>query len=179
MKGASQLIAALSLHGLHLCVVERMEGQVLHFTVVLKVYTHTHTHRRESATSSECFKDNGEACYLFEEEVVGQVVEHHGVAGVDGVGPRQQLHAVLDGVGLLVVELQHRQPHQGSHAFRIELEGSTESQTSLFQFVELHKTVAHPQADLSCSETEEEDTTLSHYYFNTVHDVDEQYLACV
>lgn len=37
MKGASQLVAALSLHGFYLCVMESMEGQMLHFTVVLVV----------------------------------------------------------------------------------------------------------------------------------------------
>ena len=43
--------------------------------------------------------------YLFEEEVVGQVIQHHGVAGVNGVGPREELHTIFDGVGLLAVEL--------------------------------------------------------------------------
>lgn len=36
MEGTSQLIAALSLHGLDLGVVECMKGQMLDFTVILK-----------------------------------------------------------------------------------------------------------------------------------------------
>lgn len=35
VEGTSQLIAALRLHGLYLRVVERMKGQMLHFTVIL------------------------------------------------------------------------------------------------------------------------------------------------
>lgn len=35
VKGAGQLVAALRLHGLHLCVVESVEGQVLDFAVIL------------------------------------------------------------------------------------------------------------------------------------------------
>lgn len=37
VKRTSQLIAALSLHGLNLCVMESVESQMLHFTVVLIV----------------------------------------------------------------------------------------------------------------------------------------------
>lgn len=87
--------------------------------------------------------------YLFEEEVVGKVVEHHGVAGVDGVGARQELHSVLDGVGLFVVELQNRQTDKRSHTLRIKLQGTAESQASLLQFVEFDETVAHPEPHLS------------------------------
>jgi len=35
VEGAGQLVAALCLHGFHLGVMEGVEGQVLHFTVVL------------------------------------------------------------------------------------------------------------------------------------------------
>lgn len=87
--------------------------------------------------------------HLFEEEVIGQVVEHHGVARVDGVGSRQQLHSVFDGVGLLVVELQNGQANQSSDTLWVELQGSTESQTGLLQLVEFHKAVSHPEPHLS------------------------------
>lgn len=97
----------------------------------------------------EYFKHNRTSSYLFEEEVVGEVIEHHGVAGVDGVRPRQELDSVLDGICLLVVELQNRQPHKSSHTLRIKLKSSAKSQTSLLQFVELNETVAHPQPYLS------------------------------
>lgn len=90
-------------------------------------------------------------CYdnLFEEEVIGQVVEHHGVARVDRVGSWQQLHSILDGVGFLVVELQNGQANQSANTLWIELQGSTKSQTGLLQFVEFHKAVAHPESHLS------------------------------
>lgn len=35
VKRASQLVAALSLHGFNFCVMESMEGQMLHFAVIL------------------------------------------------------------------------------------------------------------------------------------------------
>lgn len=54
--------------------------------------------------------------HLFEEEVIGQVVEHHGVAGVDGVGSGQELHSIFDGISFLVVELQNGQANQSSNA---------------------------------------------------------------
>lgn len=92
------------------------------------------------------------ARHLFEEEVIGQVVEHHGVAGVDRVGSRQQLHSIFDGVGLLVVELQNGEANQSSNTLWVELQGSTESQTGLLQFAEFHKAVAHPEPHLSCIE---------------------------
>lgn len=91
--------------------------------------------------------------YLLEEEMVGEVIEHHGVAGVNGVGSRKQLHPVLDGVGLFVVELQHSQTHQSSHTFGVELQGSAECQSSFLQFVELDKAVAHAQSHLGCNKT--------------------------
>ena len=67
--------------------------------------------------------------------MVGQVVQHHGVAGVNGVGPREELHTIFDGVWLLAVELQNSQAHEGSDALRVELQGSTKGQTGLLQFV--------------------------------------------
>lgn len=35
VKRSSQLVAALSLHGLNFCVMESMESQMLHFAVIL------------------------------------------------------------------------------------------------------------------------------------------------
>lgn len=35
MEGTSQLVAALRLHGLNLCVMESVKRQVLHLTVIL------------------------------------------------------------------------------------------------------------------------------------------------
>ena len=58
-----QLVAALGPHSLVLRVVEGVEGEMLDLVVI-----------------------------LLEEEVVGQVVEHHGVPAVDGVGLAQLLH---------------------------------------------------------------------------------------
>lgn len=77
---------------------------MLYFTVVLVV-------KRKHMYDSQVYRvysiSNGheKSIYLFEEEVVGEVVEHHGVTWVDGVGPGQELHSVLDGIRLLVVEL--------------------------------------------------------------------------
>ncbi len=71
------------------------------------------------------------------------MIEHHGVAGVNGVGSGKQLHTVLDGVGLFAVELQHSQTHQSSHTFGVELQGSAKCQASFLQFVELDKAMAH------------------------------------
>lgn len=42
MEGTRQLVAALSLHGLHLGVVESVQGQMLHFAVILRVAGKTH-----------------------------------------------------------------------------------------------------------------------------------------
>lgn len=77
------------------------------------------------------------------------MVEHHRVAGVDSVGPWQELHSIFDGISFLVVQLQNGQANQSSNTLWIQLQGSTKSQTSLLQFVELDKTVAHPQPYLS------------------------------
>lgn len=53
--------------------------------------------------------------YLFEEKVVSKVIEHHRVAWINGVCPGEQLHSILDGICLFVVELQDSQTHQSSH----------------------------------------------------------------
>lgn len=77
------------------------------------------------------------------------MVKHHRVAGVDGVGPWQELDSVLYGVCLFVVELQNRQTNERSHTLWIQLQGATERQTSFLQFVELDKAMAHSQPYLS------------------------------
>ena len=63
MEVPGQLVAALWPHGLVLCVVEGVEREMLDLVVI-----------------------------LLEEEVIGQVVEHHRVPAVDGVGLTQFLH---------------------------------------------------------------------------------------
>lgn len=95
----------------------------------------------------------GSQLYLFEEEMIGEVIEHHRIAGVNGVGSGKQLHAVLDGVGLFIVELQHSQTHQCSHTFGVELQSSAKRQASFLQFVELDEAVAHAQSHLGCNKT--------------------------
>jgi hypothetical protein len=60
VKSPGQLVTALRSHGFIFCVVKGVQGQVLDLGVV-----------------------------LFEEEMVGQVIEDHGVRGVNGVGLRK------------------------------------------------------------------------------------------
>lgn len=102
MKWTRQLIAALSLHGLDFCVVESMEGEMLDLTVVLQ--TEKHDDQLNNADWG-LWRKAQQLKYLFEKEVVGEVVEHHGVAGVNGVSPRQELHSVLNRLWIFVVEL--------------------------------------------------------------------------
>ena len=83
--------------------------------------------------------------YLLEEEVVGQVVEDHGVGGVNGVGFGEQLHPLLDGLMLLGVELQDGQPHQRPHTLGAQLQGTLESQLRLLYVPQLHKAQTHAQ----------------------------------
>ncbi len=45
---------------------------------------------------------------LFEEEMVGQMVENHGIGRVDGVGSAQLLHPVLDRIRTLMQEFVHQ-----------------------------------------------------------------------
>ena len=63
MEVSGKLVAALRPHRFVLRVVEGVEGEVLDLVVI-----------------------------LLEEEVIGQVVEHHRVPAVDGVGLTQFLH---------------------------------------------------------------------------------------
>lgn len=58
---------------------------------------------------------------LLEEEVVGQVVEHHGVGVVDGVGLGELLDALLDGLLALRVQVEDGEAHQRAHAPAVEL----------------------------------------------------------
>lgn len=46
--------------------------------------------------------------------MVSQVVEHHWVAGVNGVGSGEELHSILDGICLLVIELQNSQTNKSA-----------------------------------------------------------------
>ena len=62
--------------------------------------------------------------YLFVKEVVGEVVEDHGVRRVDGVGFRQKLHSALNRVLRLLVELEDGESDQRTHALRVELKGT-------------------------------------------------------
>lgn len=72
------------------------------------------------------------------------MVEHHGVAGVNCVGSGKELHSILDGICLFVVELQNSQTNKSPNTLWIQLQGPTKGQTSFLQFVELHKTMTHP-----------------------------------
>ena len=56
------------------------------------------------------------------------MVEHHGVGGVDGVGPGEQLYPILDGILGLVVEFQDGKAHQGAHTLGVQLQGTLKGQ---------------------------------------------------
>lgn len=72
VERSSQLITAFGAHRFVFGVVEGVQGQMLHFTVV-----------------------------LFEEEMIGQMVEYHWIGGVDGVCFREHLYALTMGLGLV------------------------------------------------------------------------------
>ena len=78
VEGSGQLVTTFSSHRLVLSVVEGVQGQMLHFRVV-----------------------------LLEKEVVGQMIQHHRVGGVDGVSLGQLSNALLDGGGFLGVEVEY------------------------------------------------------------------------
>lgn len=88
-----------------------------------------------------------QAHYLFEEEVVAQVIQHHGVGRVDIVRLGQHLHSSANVLWLLLIELQHGQAHQGTHTHAVQLQRSFEGQSSLVLIAELHETVPHPKPD--------------------------------
>ena len=83
---------------------------------------------------------------LLEEEMVGKMVEHHGIGRVNGVGPAQLLNPVPDGVGGLAVQLEHGNAHHGAHAVRIQLERALKGQARLVDMAQLEEAVAHAQA---------------------------------
>lgn len=70
--------------------MESMESQMLHFTVVLVIKVENQrqlNYTQVEICSRQHFILRTTSYYLFEEEVIGKVVEHHGVAGVNGIGP--------------------------------------------------------------------------------------------
>jgi hypothetical protein len=56
--------------------------------------------------------------------MICQMVEHHRVRRVDGIGLGQQLYTILDRLGVFVVELENSQAHQGSHTLGVQSEGA-------------------------------------------------------
>ena len=44
--------------------------------------------------------------HLLEEEMVCQVIENHGVSGINGVGLGEKLHPLFNGIVVLAVELK-------------------------------------------------------------------------
>lgn len=67
--------------------------------------------------------------YLLEEEVVSQMVEHHGIGGVNSVGLGEKLHPFLYGVVVLAVELEDGQANEGSHTLLIQVQCPLEGQS--------------------------------------------------
>lgn len=41
-----------------------------------------------------------EISYLLEKEVIGQVIQHHWITGINCVSPREELNTILDGISL-------------------------------------------------------------------------------
>ena len=116
---SGELVATLGSHCFILCVVEGVQRQVLHLVII-----------------------------LLEEEVVGQVVEHHRVPAVDGVRLAELLDPGPDAVRRLLVELQHREPHQRPHALVVQLQRALERESRLVRVAELEEAVAHAQPHL-------------------------------
>jgi len=56
---------------------------------------------------------------LLVKEVVGKVVEHHRILGVNSVCFRQQLNTILDRLRRLTVQLQYRKTHQSPNTLAI------------------------------------------------------------
>lgn len=79
MKVPCELVAALRPHCFVLCVVEGVQGKMLDLVVI-----------------------------FLEEEVVGQMVEHHGIPAVNGVGFAQLLHPGPNALRGLLVKLEDR-----------------------------------------------------------------------
>ena len=74
--------------------------------------------------------------YLFVEEVVCEVVEHHGVGGVYGVGLGEKLHAVLDGILRLVIQLQNCQTDQRTNTVLVQIKRTLKCKSEKeFQFI--------------------------------------------
>ena len=72
-----------------------------------------------------------------------EVVEHHGVAVVDGVGPTQLLNPRPDTVRGLVVELEDGKTYESTNAVGIKSKSPIESKASFLSVAKLEETVAH------------------------------------
>ena len=83
---------------------------------------------------------------LLEEEMIGQMIEHHGIGRVYRVGPAQLLHPVPDGLRPLVVQLEHGNAHHGAHAVRVQLQRTLKGQARLVHVAQLEEAVAHAEA---------------------------------
>jgi len=102
MEGSGELVAALGPHGFVLSVVEGVEGEMLNFGVI-----------------------------FLEEEMVGEVVQHHRVGGVDRVRFRQFPDTLLDGEALLCVQVEDGLTDESANAVGVEFLGPFERHPSL------------------------------------------------
>lgn len=97
VERSGQLIAAFGAHRFVLRIVECVQSEMLHLLVV-----------------------------FLEEEMIGQMIEHHGIGRVDGVRLGQHLDAHAIRFGFVEIELGDGQTDEGADAVRVEFEGSLE-----------------------------------------------------
>lgn len=97
MKSSGELITTLSSHGLVLSIVKRVKRKMLYFVVI-----------------------------LFEEKMIGEVIENHRVGGIYRVRLGQHLNSGLYTVWLLLIQFQYRKPYKSPDALPVELQSSFE-----------------------------------------------------
>lgn len=101
VKRSRQLVATFGSHRFILGVVESVQRQMLNLRII-----------------------------LFEEEMVGQVIQHHRIRRIDGVRLRQHLHAHPICLRLMQIQFGNGQTDQCANAMRIQLECTLKSQSA-------------------------------------------------
>jgi hypothetical protein len=63
---------------------------------------------------------------LLEEEMIGQMIQHHRILFVVLIGAREFSHAGANRFGCSLVQLENRQTNESPDTFRIDLRGTFE-----------------------------------------------------
>ncbi len=75
--------------------------------------------------------------YLFEEEMVGQMIENHGIPNIDRIGLAEQLNSISDPFRGIGIQIQEGQPHQGSNAQWIQVQSTLKGQSKQQNYTEI------------------------------------------